>query len=88
MGLLDKLKGIAQSDTVKGWLPEPKVAAAAASSGAVAVLVWAAGKRGYRIPRKNVEKVITSAVGLAVSIPPVVAYLKASPQPVAPATFS
>lgn len=78
VGLLAKLRGVVSSPTVQAWLPEPKVAAAAASSGAVALVVWVAGKRGYKIPRRNLEKVVTGLVALGSSIPPVVAYVKSN----------
>jgi hypothetical protein len=82
MKLLDTIKRLVPA----GLLPEPKVAAAMASSGAVWLIAWGLGKRGYKVPKKNIQTVITAAVGLSASIPPVVAYMKASPKPARAAT--
>lgn len=82
MKLLDTVKAKFKKYVPPSLLPEPKVRAAMVSSGAVWVVAWALGKKGYKVPRKNIQTVITAAVGLSASIPPVVAYMKASPKTV------
>jgi hypothetical protein len=80
MKLLDTVKKAVKRLIPPSLYPEPKVAAAMASSGAVWLVAWGLGKRGYKVPKKNIQTVITAAVGLSASIPPVVAYMKASPK--------
>jgi hypothetical protein len=80
MKLLDTVRKRFKRLVPPSLLPEPKVAAAMASSGAVWLIAWGLGKRGYKVPKKNIQTVVTAAVGLSSSIPPVVAYMKASPK--------
>jgi hypothetical protein len=80
MKLLDTVTKTVKKLVPPGLLPEPKVAAAMASSGAVWLIAWGLGKRGYKVPKRSIQTVITAAVGLSSSIPPVVAYMKASPK--------
>jgi hypothetical protein len=86
MKLLDTMKKTVKRFVPPSLLPEPKVAAAMASSGAVWLVAWGLGKKGYKVPKKSIQTVITAAVGLSASIPPVVAYMKASPKTARAAT--
>jgi hypothetical protein len=80
MKLLDTVTRTVKRLVPPSLLPEPKVRAAMVSSGAVWLIAWGLGKRGYKVPKKNIQTVVTAAVGLSASIPPVVAYMKASPK--------
>jgi hypothetical protein len=62
----------------KGLLPEPKVAASMAAAGFVTLAAWVLQKKGYKVPRGSVEKVVTSAVGLATGGTALAGYMKAS----------
>lgn len=80
MRLLDKLKRMVPP----GWLPEPKVAASMATGLAVTGLAWGLQKRGYKVPKGSVEKVVTAAVGLATGGTALAGYMKASKPRVTP----
>jgi hypothetical protein len=80
MKLLDKLKRLVPPS----WMPQPKVAASMATAGVTTFVVWAAGKKGYKLPRKNAESVLTGAVALVSAAVAAAGYLKADKPGVVP----
>jgi hypothetical protein len=72
MGLFGTVVGLMKSEL----MPNKKVLAAYASAGVVSGLTVLVNRKGRRIPKKHVAKVVNAVVAVASLVPPSVAYMK------------